>query len=139
MPSYMYVLNNNSVAVVAEKSPNSDSLDFVEAEFHESEGLEMKFNSGFVPSFVPHLAVEIGSVTLDALYDPGSTRTFVRNRVGQRILDSTGKELDRSHRSMMIVAQWQIKKANGSMQAIDVLYTRSRAPFCKATIPSGVS
>ena len=56
--------------------------------------------------------MEVGSVTLDALYDPGSTRTFVRSKVGRKILDSTGKELDRSHRSMMIVA-------NGSMQVIE--------------------
>ena len=32
--------------------------------------------------------------------------------MGQKILDSTGKELDRSHRSMMIVA-------NGSIQVIE--------------------
>ena len=46
------------------------------------------------------------------MYDPGSTRTFVRNKVVQRILYITGKELDRSHRSMMVVA-------NGSLQVIE--------------------
>ena len=102
--------------VIAEEPPHSDSLDFVEVEFCQSEGLETEFNSGIVPTDEVrgriHLAVEVGSVTLDALYDPGSTRTFVRSKVGRKILDSTGKELDRSHRSMMIVA-------NGSMQVIE--------------------
>ena len=56
--------------------------------------------------------MEIGSVTLDALYDLGCTRTFVTNEVGQKFLESTEKEMDRSHKSMMIVA-------NGSMQVIE--------------------
>ena len=65
-----------------EESPHSDSLDFVMAEIHASGGLETEFNSGIVPTKEVrgriHLFVGIGSVTLDALYDPGSTRTFVR-------------------------------------------------------------
>ena len=102
--------------VIAEESAHSNSLNFVKAEIHANEGLEIEFNSGIVPTDEVrgriHLAVEIGSITLDALYDPGSTRTFLRNKVGQNISGSTGKELDRSHRSMMIVA-------NGSMQVIE--------------------
>ena len=98
------------------RRPHSDSLDFVEAYLHQCEGLETDFNGGIVPTDEVrgriHLAVEIGSVTLDALYDPGSTRTFVRNKMGKRILDSTAKELDRSRRSMKFVA-------NGSMQVIE--------------------
>ena len=93
-----------------------DSLDFVVAEFHQSEGLEADFNSGIVPTDEVHgrihRAEEIGSVTLDVLYDPGSTWTFMRSKVTQKILDSTGKELNRSHRSMMIVA-------NGCMEVIE--------------------
>ena len=73
----------------------------VKAEIHQREDLTTDFNSGIVPTDEfrgrIHLAVEIGSVTLDALYNLGSTRTFFRNKVGQNILDNTGKELDRSH------------------------------------------
>ena len=83
------------MGVTAEGSPQSDSLDFVEVDFHHSEGLESEFNSSIVSTNEIrgriHLAVEIGSVTLDALYDPGSSRTFVRNKVGQKILYSTRK------------------------------------------------
>ena len=115
-PDETLLTPNNSGGVIAEESPHSESLDFVDAEFHESEGLETDLNSGIVPTDEVrgriHLAVEIGLVTLDALYDPGSNRTFVWNKVGQKILDSSGKELDRSHRSMMIVA-------NGSTQVIE--------------------
>ena len=107
---------NNSGGVIAEESLHSDSLDFVEANFHQSEGLETVFNSGIISmddvlSRI-HLAIEIGSVTLDALYDPESIMIFVSSKVGPKILNSIGKELDRSHRSMMIVA-------NGSMQVIE--------------------
>ena len=81
-----------------EESPHSTSLDFVEAEFHESEGLESEFNSGIIPTDEVrgriHLAVKIGSVTLDALYNPRSTSTFVRNKVGQKILDITRNGYD---------------------------------------------
>ena len=115
-PDAALLTPNNRDEVIAEEPPHSDSLDFVEIEFRQSEGLETEFNSGIVPTDEVrgriHLAVEVGSVTLDALYDPGSTRTFVRSKVGQNILDSIGNELDRSHRSMMIVA-------NGSMQIIE--------------------
>ena len=68
----------NSVGVVAEESRHLDSLDFFEAEFHEGEDLEAEFNSGIVPTDEVrgriHLTVEIVSVTLDALYNPGSLR-----------------------------------------------------------------
>ena len=61
---------NNSGEVIAEEPPHSDSLDFVEDEFHQSEGLETEFNSSIFPTDEVrgriHLAVEIGSVTLDA-------------------------------------------------------------------------
>ena len=60
--------------------------------------------------------MEIGSVILDALYDPRSTRTFVRSKVGQKILDITGKELDRSHRSMMIVANRSLQVIEGKAE-----------------------
>ena len=60
--------------------------------------------------------MEIGSVILDALYDPRSTRTFVRSKVGQKILDITGKELDRSHRSMMIVANRSLQVIEGKVE-----------------------
>ena len=93
---------NNLGEVIAEEPPHSDSLDFVEVEFRQSEGLETDFNSGIVPTDEVrgriHLAVEVGSVTLDALHNPGSTRTFVRSKVGQKILYSIRKELDRPHR-----------------------------------------
>ena len=66
---------SNSVGVFTEETPHSGSLDFVEAEFQESEGLKTEFNSGIVLTDEVrgriNLAVEIGSVTLDALYDPG--------------------------------------------------------------------
>ena len=94
-PDVTLLTPSNSVGINAEELPHSRSLDFVEAEFHKSEGLETEINSGIVPTDEVrgriHLAVEIGSVTLYALYDPGSTRTFVRNKGGQKILDSTGK------------------------------------------------
>ena len=115
-PDETLLTPHNSGRVIAEESPHSDSFDFVEAEFHESESLETDFNSGIVPTDDVrgriHLAVEIGSVTLDASYEPGTTRTFERSKVSQKILDITEKELNRSHRSMMIVA-------NGSMQVIE--------------------
>ena len=115
-PDETLLTPSNLGGVIAEESPHSDSLDFVEAEFHECDGLKTDFNSGLVPTEEVrgriHLVMEIGSVTLDALYDPGSTRTFVMNKVSQKIWHSTGKELDRLHRSKMIVA-------NGSMQLIE--------------------
>ena len=93
-PDAALLTPNNSDEVIAEEPPHSDSLDFVEVEFRQCEGLETEFNSGIVPTDEIrgriHLAVEVGSVTLDALYDPGSTRTFVRSKVGREILDSTG-------------------------------------------------
>ena len=73
-PDETLLTPNNSGGVIAEESPHSDSLDFVEAEFHECEGQETDFNSGIVPTDEVrgriHLAVEIGLVSLDALYDP---------------------------------------------------------------------
>ena len=115
-PDVVLLTPNSSVGVVAKESSHPHSLNFVEDEFHESESLETEFNSSIVPTDKVrgrvHLAIEIGSITQDVLYDPGSTRTLVRSKVGQKILDSTEKELDRSHRSMMIVA-------NGPMQVIE--------------------
>ena len=115
-PDAALLTPNNSDEIIAEEPPHSDSLDFFEVGFRQSEGLETQFNSGIVPTDDVrgriHLAVKVGSVTLDALYDPGFSRTFIRSKVGPKILDIIGKELDRSHRSMMIVA-------NGSKQVIE--------------------
>ena len=119
-PDAALLTPNNSGGVIAEESPHSDSLDFVEAEFHQSEGLETEFNSGIVPTDEVrgriHLAVEVGSVTLDALYDPGSTRTFIRSKVGLKFLDITGKELDRWHTSIMIVAYVSMQVIEGKVE-----------------------
>ena len=98
-PDAALLTPKNSDGVITGEPPHSDSLDFVRAEFRQSEGLETEFNSGSVLTDEVrgriHLAVEVGSVTLDVFYDSGSTRTFVRSKVGRKILDSTGKEVDR--------------------------------------------
>ena len=118
-PDAALLTPNYSDEVIAEEPPHSDSLDFVEAEFHQSEGLETEFNSSIVPTDEVrgriHLAVEVGSVTLDALYDPGSTRTFIRSKVGLKFLDITGKELDRWHTSIMIVAYVSMQVIEGKV------------------------
>ena len=65
---------SNSVGVIEDESLYSVLLDFDKAENLKSKGLETEFNSGIVPTKEVcgriHLAMEIGSVTLDALYDP---------------------------------------------------------------------
>ena len=88
-PDAVLLTPDNSDEVIVEERPHSDSLHFVKAEFHQSQGLDTVFNSGIVPTDEVrgriHLAVEVGSVTLDALYDPRFTRTFIRSKVGRKI------------------------------------------------------
>ena len=74
-PDATLLTPSTPVEVIAEESAHSDSLNFVKAEIYANEGLKIEFNSGIIPTDEVrgriYLAVEIGSVTLDALYDPG--------------------------------------------------------------------
>ena len=60
-----------------------------------------------------HMTVLVGSVSIDALFDPGSTRTFIRKHLGERVLDLLSKKLDCSRESVMIVANGVREKIEG--------------------------
>lgn len=59
--------------------------------------------------------IYINSIPLGTLFDPGSTRTFIRKDISERVLNSLGIEKGRSYRSTMVMANGSRNHVEGKV------------------------